>query len=50
MTDLLSDQGTRTSAATTAQVTPSRTRTIDDLVEEVGHNRNVARVLAEDMA
>jgi hypothetical protein len=50
LTDLLSDQGTRTSAATTAQMTPSRTRTIDDLVEEVGHTRNVARVLGEDMA
>jgi len=49
LTDLLSDHGTRTSAATSVPVTPPRTRTIDDLVEEVGYNRNVARVLGEDI-
>ena len=49
MADLLSAEGTRTSATTTPQVAASKTRTIDELVEDVGFLRNRARLLGEDV-
>lgn len=50
MTDLLSADRTRTSATTDTPTRISRTRTIDDLVEDVGHLRNVARLLGNNVA
>jgi hypothetical protein len=48
--DLLSADRTRTSATNDAPTQISRTRTIDDLVEDAGHLRNVARLIGDDVA
>jgi hypothetical protein len=50
LTDLLSADRTRTSATTDTPTQISRTRTIDDLVEGMGHLRNVERPLGDDVA
>jgi hypothetical protein len=50
MADGVTMDRTRTSAVAEATVQTSRTRTIDDLVEEAGHLRNVTRILGEDLA
>jgi len=50
MADIISDDRTRTSAAASPPAEVSRTRTIDDLVEDVGFLRNRTHLLSDDVA
>ena len=50
MADLITADRTRTSSTTEAPTQLSRTRTIDELVEDVGHLRNVTRLVGHDVA
>lgn len=50
MTDNVTVDGTRASVKIQTAIPPSSTRTIDELVEEAGHLRNVARVIGDDVA
>ncbi len=50
MADLITADRTRTSSATELPTQLSRTRTIDELVEDVGHLRNVTRLAGDDVA
>lgn len=47
MTDLLGGDQTRTSSQVMPPPTPVATRTIDDIVQDVGHWRNVTRLLGQ---
>jgi transcriptional regulator with XRE-family HTH domain len=49
LADLITADRTRTSSTTEAPTNVSRTRTIDELVEDVGHLRNVTRLLGDDV-
>lgn len=49
MTDNVTVDGTRASVEMQATTMPTWTRTIDELVEEAGHLRNVARVIGDDV-
>ncbi len=50
MADLITADRTRTSLTTEAPTQVSRTRTIDELVEDAGHLRNVTCLLGDDVA
>jgi hypothetical protein len=47
--DLLSADRTRTSAITDTPIQISKTRTIDELVEDIGYLRNVSRLIQDDI-
>src|ERR1700683_1281482 len=50
MAETLTTDQTRTSVVeTAAPVAPSRTRTIEDIVEQAGYLRNVTRVIGNDV-
>jgi hypothetical protein len=50
MADLFTADRTRTSVTEDAPQRVDRTRTIDDLVDDAGHLRNVTRLLGDDVA
>ena len=50
MADIISDDRTQTSAATSPPAAVSRTRTIDELVDDAGFLRIRARLLGDDLA
>lgn len=50
MPDSITADQTRTSAATDVPTQISRTRTIDDLVQDAGYLRNVNQILSDDVA